>query len=87
MLQVKLFSLAGKCSLFIGDLFSLFFYLSVSLRLKIIVLFPVFTFLSETVFLSLQVNGVAFSEEWASPVFFIIYATLNLPNLSSFFHF
>lgn len=52
-------------------------------------LFYFFQFLSfpQIVFLSLQVNGIAFSEEWASSVFFIIYATLNLPNLSSFFHF
>lgn len=65
---------------FIGNLFIISFIYS----LKIILLFPVFKFLSETVSLILQVNDKAFSEEWASPLFFIIYATLNWPNLSSF---
>ena len=77
MLQVKLLSLVEKCSHFIGDIFSSLFLLYIShSKLQIFCFLWFSTFLSETVFLSLQVNGVAFSEERLSMFFFIIYMTL-----------
>lgn len=76
MLQVSLFSLPEKHSRFIGSIFSSLFHLYVShSKLQILCFLWFSTFLSETVFLNLHVNGVAFSEERLS-LFFIIYMIL-----------
>lgn len=48
MLRVKLFFLVEKCSLFIADLLSLLFHLSMSLKAEIILLFPVLSSLWNT---------------------------------------
>lgn len=75
-LQVKLLSLVEKCSHFVGNIFSSLFLLYIShSKLQIFCFLWFSTFLSETVFLSLQVNGVAFSGERLSMFFFIIYMT------------
>lgn len=72
MLQVSLYSLPEKHSAFIGSIFSSLFHLYVTQSCRFVAFSGFSTFLSETVFLNLHVNCVAFSEERLS-LFFIIY--------------